>query len=267
MPPRSPLQSVRLDVGKMLSIAELIYSGTVSLDGIGRSLGMGQRKVRSLREWGCMANILEDSRSTTKFYLYIRRLNQSGKRYELMQLIYYWICRNNSIVHYIVHACGQTGGFATADVVQGIIDSSLLPTTSARNIREGVGVSLNSMVDSTEPASRSGLGPLGLIHKLEEREQYAVHPCIPEPLVAAYIIYANWPLNTAKVAIAEIALGRNSLGRIFFLDEIQVMGILQRLEEQDLVKVETVARINQIGIHPKLAADDILDMLVREAAS
>ena len=88
---------------------------------------------------------------------------------------------------------------------------------------------------------------------------------MPGRLVAAYIIYVSWPPNTAKVAIDEILSGRNSLGRLFFLDEMQVMGLLRKLEERDLVKVETVARINQIGINPKLTADEILGMVVREA--
>jgi hypothetical protein len=51
---RSVFQGFKLDVNKMLGIAELIDSGVVSRQDIARELAMGQRKVRSLTDWGCM---------------------------------------------------------------------------------------------------------------------------------------------------------------------------------------------------------------------
>jgi len=256
---RSPLQSFKLDVSQIFRVADLIHSGTVSLQDIGQALAIGQRKVRSLREWGCMANILEGSRSTTELYPYIRRLKETGKWLQVLQLVYYWLCRNNSIMGYVVHGYGGRGKFTVEELNKGLIESDVLSDMSEKNIKKGVNVTLNSLTDS------QGLGNLGFIQKATRGTNwYSVHPQRPDPFVAAYIIYTNWPPNTAKVAIKEIVSGRNGLGRIFFLDEIQVMTILRKLEARGFVKIETVAGLNQIGINPKLTPDDFLDMLINE---
>ena len=229
---------------------------------IGQALAMGQRKVRSLREWGCMANILEGSRSTTELYPYIRRLKETGKWLQVLQLVYYWLCRNNSIIGYIVHGYGGRGKFTEEELNDDLIESDVLSGKSEKNIRKGVRTTLNSLTDP------QGLKNLGLIQKATQRASwYSVHSQRPDPLVAAYIIYTNWPSHTAKVAISEIVSGRNSVGRIFFLTRFQAMSILRELEDRGLVKIETAAGLDQIGRDPGITPEDILEMIVAEAQS
>ncbi len=257
---RSPLQSFKLNVSQVFSVADLIYSGVVSLQDIGQELAIGQRKVRCLREWGCMANILEGSRSTTGLYPHIRRLKETGKWSQVLQFVYYWLCRNNSIMGYIVHGYGGQREFTVEQLNRDLIEGNLLPGMSEKSIRGGTNVALNSLTDT------KGLGHLGLVQRATQGTTwYSVHSQRPDSLVTAYIIYANWPSHTAKVAISEIVSGCNSVGRIFFLTKFQVMSILRELEDQGLIKIETAAGLDQIGRDPKITPDDILEMIVAEA--
>ena len=257
---RSPVQSFKLDVSKMLTVADLIHSELAPLQDISQALTMGQRKVRCLREWGCMANILKGSRSTTELYPYIKRLRSTNKWLQVLQLVHYWLCRNNPILSYVAHGYAGQEKFTVEELNRNLVERDVLSGISEKNIRKALNVTLNSLTDP------KGLGDLGLVQRITQGStRYEVHSQPPEPLVAAYIIYTNWPPNTAKVAINEIVSGRNSLGRIFFLDETQVMTLLRDLEARGFVKIETVASLNQIGINPKLTPHDFLDMLINEA--
>lgn len=257
---RSAFQGFKLEVDKVFSIAELRDSGIASREDIARRLAMGQRKVRSLSDWGCMANILEGrgARSVTDFYPHIRDLNEAGKWLKVLQLIYYWLCRNNAIIDYLVHQYGELGKFEKEELVDGLVDSDRL-SGKRKTIRGAVNNTLNSL---TEP---EGLGDLRTIQSSNERpELYSLHSQRPAPLIAAYIIYTNWPPNTAKVAISQIVSGSNSVGRIFFLTKFQVISILRELEDRGLVKIETAAGLDQIGRDPHIIPEDILEMILAE---
>jgi hypothetical protein len=257
---RSPLQSFELDVNKMFTVVDLIHSGVVSLQDIGQALGMGQRKVRSLREWGCMANILEGSRSTTAAYPHLRKLKETGKWLQVLQLAYYWLCRNNSFMGYIVHRYGEQGEFTVEQLKRDLIESDVSSGKSEKSVRRGINVTLNSLTNT------KGLGDLELFRKVTRgRTWYSACSRCPDLLIVAYIIYTNWPSHTAKVAISEIVAGRNSVGRIFFLTEFQVMSILRELEDQGLIKIETAAGLDQIGRDPRITSDNILEMIIAEA--
>ncbi len=268
MPARSPIQPFRFDIDSVLSVAQLIDSGTSSLDSLAQALATGQRKVRSIREWGCMSGILADSSTVTGLYHRVRDLVSAGRRVEPCELAYYLLCQNNAIIQNIANDSARLGRFNADSVVRSVVDSGVLGTNSERNILHGVRVSLDSLAGGTGVDSSSGLGLLDILHDIENAPGwYTVHPHAPHVLVAGYILYSAWPPDTAKVAISEVAAGRNSLGRVFFLEEAQVIGLLRALEARGLVKVEMAAGINQIGINPKVTANDILDMLIQEAAT
>lgn len=257
---RSVFQGFKLEVDKVFSIAELRDSGVGSKEDIARMLGMGRRKVRSLSDWGCMANILEGrgARSVTDFYRYVRNLNEAGRRLDVLQLMYYWLCRNNAVIKHIVHEYGEPGEFEKQELIEGLVKSNSV-SGSRNTIRGAVNTTLNSLMDP------EGLRDLGVIARDGKRpESYSLHSQRSDGLIAAYIIYTNWPPNTAKVAISRIVSGRNSVGRIFFLTKFQVMSILRELEDQGLVKIETAAGLDQIGRDPDVSPEDILEMVLAE---
>jgi hypothetical protein len=163
-------------------------------------------------------------------------------------------------MRYLVHEhTGQTG-FTVEELGGNLIESGVLSGISEKNVKKAINTTLNSLTGLT------GLKSLGLIQKAAGRTNwYGIHPRCPELLIAAYIIYVNWPSHTAKIAISEILSGRNSLGKLFFLTRFQVMSILRELEERGMVKIETAASLDQIGRDSRITPTDILEMIVVEA--
>lgn len=256
---RSPFQGFKLEVDKVFSIADLRDSASVSKEDVARMLGMGQRKVRSLSDWGCMANILEGqgARSVTDFYRRVRNLKEVGKWLEVLQLLYYWLCRNNVIIEHIVHQYGEQGEFEKQELIDGLVESDSV-SGKRSTVKGAVNTTLNSLTDP------EGLKDLGIVRSSKESGLYSLHSQGADALIAGYIIYENWPPNTAKVAISRVVSGRGSVGRIFFLTKFQVISILRELEDRGLVKIETAAGLDQIGRDPSVTPNDILEMAVAE---
>jgi len=61
-----------------------------------------------------------------------------------------------------------------------------------------------------------------------------------------------------------VVSGPNSLGRIFFLTEPQVMVLLSKLEQERALALEIVADLNQIGLNPAMKAEGFLEMLIHD---
>lgn len=156
-------------------------------------------------------------------------------------------------------------GFSGEDARESIKDHADRFGASLATLKNQVTRHLKTLVHGR------GFGNLGVVRKATVSEgtalrgEYTVTSVEPSPLASAYMIYANWPSNTAKVAISEIVSGRNSVGRIFFLNGFRVMSVLRELEDRDLVKIETAAGLDQIGRNPKISLQDILQMIVTEA--
>jgi len=66
------------------------------------------------------------------------------------------------------------------------------------------------------------------------------------------------------VRIKEVVSGQNSLGRIFFLTEPQVMALLSKLEQERALALEVIADLRQIGPNPSMTAEDFLEMLIHD---
>lgn len=268
MPARGSLQGFRLDLKKVSAVVELISAGITSRAEIAARLRMGQRKVKSLVEWGCMIDFLDDDSKPSTIYAKARELDAMNKDLELLELIYFSVCRNNEAIGIIVNDIAhdlwrrkREPVFGVKEVADTLVEKSL--PHSKGKIESETGNWLNSL------AMPEGIGNLGTFVRTREkgRVTYGLQSHEPAPLIAAYIVYANWPSNTAKVAISEIVSGRNSVGRIFFLNEFQVMSVLRELEDRRLVKIETAAGLDQIGVNPEVTSEGILQMIVQEAKS
>lgn len=260
-----------LDIPLVFRVARQVDMGVTDRAKIAQELEVGMDKALCFLRWAQLLGLIkvEESKEPN---LHITDLCstilQLGERdQDTLQLIYFTACKRHLITSFLVNDVAypqRASGFAVEEAHRLIEERSQEFKASLSTLKTQVTRHLKGLIH------RNGLGNLGLIRRVErierkQRNRYVVTPFEPSPLVAAYIIYTSWPPNTAKVAIKEIVSGRNSLGRIFFLDEMQVMTILRKLEERGFVKVETVAGLNQIGINPKLTANDFLDMLINEA--
>lgn len=253
----------KLDLKLLSKILDAVLSGASTYGDVARPLGIGQPKVRFFCYWGMVLELVE-SRDTTVFpyrvtEMYSRLRGHLGN-FDIQQILYNFMCRNHTILSFVVN------DFAWDRFVKATLNFSA--TELRKEANKALGLSEESLkrqipIQLGTLTDRKGFGNLGLIKK--HGAEYILCPLQPKPLIAAYIIYANWPSHTAKVAISEIVSGRNSVGRIFFLTKFQVMSILRELENRGLIKIETAAGLDQIGRDPRVTPDDVLEMIVAEA--
>jgi len=111
--------------------------------------------------------------------------------------------------------------------------------------------------------SEQGVSKLGIVVPIS-KDHYRVNSYRPDWRTAAYILYDSWPENTSRVRIKEVVSGQNSLGRIFFLTEPQVMALLSKLEQERAIALEVVADLRQIGPNPAMKTEDFLEMLIHD---
>ena len=111
--------------------------------------------------------------------------------------------------------------------------------------------------------SEQGMSKLGIVVPIS-RDHYRVNSYRPDWRTAAYILYDSWTENTSRMRISEVISGQNSLGRIFFLTEPQVMSLLSKLEQERAIALEVIADLKQIGPNPSMKAEDFLEMLIHD---
>ena len=111
--------------------------------------------------------------------------------------------------------------------------------------------------------SEQGVSKLGIVVPIS-RDRYRVNSYRPDWRTTAYILYDSWPENTSRMKIDEVISGQNSLGRIFFLTEPQVMALLSKLEQERAIALEVIADLRQIGPNPSMKAEDFLEMLIHD---
>ena len=253
----------KLDLKLLGEILDAVLSGASTYRDVAHPLGIGQPKARFFCYWGMVLKLVE-SKDTRAFPYRVTgmysRLREHLIDFDIQQVLYSLACRNHMILSFVVN------DFAWGRFVKAILTFSAIELRKEANtalglseesLKRQIPIHLGTLTD------RKGFGNLGLIEK--HGAEYVLCPLQPNPLVAAHIIYTNWPSHTAKVAISEIVSGRNSVGRLFFLTKFQVMSILRELEDRGLIKIETAAGLDQIGRDPRITTENILEMIVAEA--
>lgn len=265
----------RLDIPFAFAVAGQIGLGLSDKASIARELRVGVDKAACFLRWVELLGLAvttpgPDPRSLVVTGLH-GALQQVGETSHIsLQLLYSITCRRHVITSFLINEVAYRNryrGFSGEEARELIRDYAGGFHASLRTLKNQVTRHLKSLVH------RRGFGNLGLVRKAAAgeraalRREYTVTPLEPNPLVAAHVVYANWPSSTAKVAISQIVSGRNSVGRIFFLSRFQVMSILRELENRGLIKIETAAGLDQIGVNPEVTFEDILQMIVQEVKS
>jgi len=264
-----------LDIPFAFAVARQVALGVFDKAAIARELRVGVDKAACFLRW---VELLALTRAVvgpggrsflvTGFHDALQQVGEMSLT--SLELLYAVTCRRHMITSFVINEVAYHNrhrGFSREDACESIKDYADQFHASLPTLKNQVTRHLKSLVH------RRGFGNLGVVRKaaagegIALRGEYTITPLEPDPLAAAYVIYANWPSHTAKVAISETVSGRNSVGRIFFLNEFQVMSILQELGDRDLVKIETAAGLDQIGRNPKITLEDILQMIVTEAKS
>lgn len=118
---------------------------------------------------------------------------------------------------------------------------------------------LTAQAMNTLSDCETGFGRLGMI--FQKGDKYIINSHMPDYPVCAYVIYNQWPQGSTAYPINDLINAPCNLGRIFFLGSEEVMAVLEQMEARNLIKLETMAGLNQIVRNPELTELDIIRMM------
>lgn len=229
--------------------------------------GMGQPKARGLLEWGRHLGVIELQEDRNYLITpFGKSIDKLRNRYPY-EILYWKLVKTHRAVSLIVNdflynkSRSFSPEFSSAELQRFLQQiSSDIGHPTERDLKSIYLEALNALSEQLK-----GFGTLGIIVPLnDQKKSYRVNSYRPDWRTAAYILYDSWPENTSRVRIKEVVSGQNSLGRIFFLTEPQVMVLLSKLEQERAIALEIVADLNQIGPNPSMKAEDFLEMLIHD---
>lgn len=265
---KTPFQSFRLELTSISDCIGLVRAGVNTRRAIAQALGIGEKKVEGIFEWAEFMGLLEDRPRTR-----VQVLSPLGQKLlqvpgfpsstETLEIMYAMIALNHPLGNRIINDFAYD--------VSRRFDPSFDKDTFKRgllNIGQDFDVapaflSKRAYIYLDLLTNPSNLGRLGIFVGRADGT-FRVNSYAPDWRSAAYILYNSWPENTSRMRIEELVSGRNSLGRIFFLAEPQIMALLSKLERERAIALEMIADLNQIGLNPSMEARDFLEMLLHD---
>mgnify|MGYP001106455874 CR=1 FL=1 len=265
---KTPFQSFRLELTNISDCIELIRKGVNTRRAVAQALGVGEKKAEGIFEWAEFLGLLEDrprTRAQVLSHLGQELVKVQGlpSNAKTLEILYAMIVLNHPLVNRIINEFAYD--------MSRRFDPSFDKDTFKRsllNIGQDFDVdpaflSKRASIYLDLLTSPSNLGRLGILVERADGT-FCVNSYMPDWRSAAYIMYASWPGNTSRIRIDELVSGRNSLGRIFFLTEPQIMALLSKLERERAIALEMIADLDQIGLNPSMEARDFLEMLIHD---
>jgi len=230
--------------------------------------GMGEPKVRGLLEWGRHLGVIRlQADGTYLATAFGRRVDKVRSQY-LYELLYWNLVNGHRAIgltvnHFLYNkSVSFSPEFSSVELRQFLIQKR--PEIGYPTDRDLKSVYLESLSALHRPLK--GFGTMGMVVSLPDGQtkMFRVNSHCPDWRSAAYILYSWWPPNISRMRISEVSSGYDSLGRIFFLAESQLMVLLAKLEQERAIALEIVADLNQIGLNPAMKAEDFLEMLIHD---
>lgn len=227
-------------------------------------LKMGAPKVQAFMNYIEICDLI-DNRQLTDFGTYILKFKEYPEIYQ--PLLYYKLCRG-----------WENGGhFYYSRVVNNILYDRYFSADNCidnSEIKEKIldykyeYVSMDEKLVSIVTkgiSSAEGFGYLRILEKeSNSRSKYKINSYKPHYLVCAYILYDIWPDNVGTISFDDIIFNEYNLGRIFFLTEKEIIPILSKLHQINLIKIEDKAGLKQIAKNPKISGNEILEEICNE---
>lgn len=265
---KTPFQSFRLDLDSVANCIALICAGINTRRAIAQELGMGEKKVEGIFEWAEFLGLLEDQPRTR-----VQILKPLGQKLlgvpgfpgntQALEILYAMLVTNHPLINRIVnHFCYDVSRQFNLTFDRDTFRRALLNIGQDFDVAPAF-LSKRAYIYLDVLTNSSNLGKLGILVETNSRT-LRVNSYRPDWRTAAYILYDSWPENTSRMGISEVVSGQNSLGRIFFLTEPQVMVLLSKLEQERVIALEIVADLRQIGPNPSMKAEDFLEMLIHD---
>lgn len=259
-------QRFKVEVPLVINILELINRGLSNIEDIRNNLGIGKNKIETFNYYLRIMDLVEyENRQfkLTNFGQYILKFRNNPGIY--LPLLFYKLCRgwdNGGHFYYsrIVNNILYDKYFSAENVIDNSEIKKKLMDYEYEN--DKIDVKLVSLV-TTAISSDDGFGYLGILTR-EDKNKFSINYYKPELLIAAYIIYDNWPINETTVSLDRVIRDQYSLGRIFLLTEEDVIPILSKLHQDEYIKIENKAGLRQIAKNSNISAESILEEIYYE---
>ena len=265
---KTPFQSFKLNLDDIRDCMRLISDGVSTRHAIAHELGMGEKKVEGIFEWAEFSGLIEGRLRTkpqalTHLGAAMLQIPSFPGNIQALEILYAKLSLNHPLINRIVNSfiyyiSRQFEPAFNKDTFR----AALLSLSQDFNVNPDF-MAKRTYIYLDLLANPSSFGKLKIITK-QDGEQFRVEPHRPDWKVVAYVLYDAWPENVSRVRIGEVIGGQNSLGRIFFLTEPQVMVLLSKLEQERAIALEMVADLHQIGRNPAMKAEDFLEMLIHD---
>lgn len=259
-------QKFKVEHALIFKMLAYIEDGISNIDEIRHNLGIGKNKIETYNYYLRIMDLAEYEKkefTLTQFGKYILKLRDYPEVYQ--PILYYKLCRgwdNGGHFYYsrVVNNILYDRYFSADDYIDNSeIKEKIL---DYKYEYDKIDEKLVSIV-TNGISSHEGFGYLGMLEK-EGRSKYRIDSYNPHYLVSAYILYDSWPNNIGTISFDDVIFNEYSLGRMFFLREDEVISILSKLQQVDLIKIEDKAGLRQIAKNPNVSANQILEEICNE---
>lgn len=254
---RHPFQSFALKLEEMQRLCDAVASGASSKEELASALQQNTPKVDVMLEWASHLGLLNGRQLT---WLGRSLLGRAANDYReaLSELLYHHLCKNHVICGLIVNKLAHRAAFSfpslfTKEEALMMLDTERanyeeLSRSSIGQMEKGLKFALNAL------AEERALGQITGVHM--DKGTCYVSPRIPSPLGAYMIIQSSLRPGQVTLKIADLVQGDNLPGKLFRLDELQLLSILSHLETRRLIQVHRQGGLNQVMVNTGKGLED-----------
>lgn len=260
----------RLDIRFVLNIAQLVKEGNSTIRKLKETPemeGIYKDKILKNALWAKHLGLFEENSQHYQISPLGEKLLDLfdvGKRKIALEIMYYNVCKNHELIRYIMNAIAHDRFYSTEGITRGQLVTRLVQYSRRQgeiNASERtIEAIAQKLLDSL--ALSEGFGSLGICEKTS-RGRYRFGKHVPDWRSVAHVLYDWWPKGFSRVRIEDLNEKENSFGRIFLLDENDILKLLKScLRQNRIVSVEIAADLKQIAVNPCFNAEDILQRVI-----
>jgi hypothetical protein len=189
-----------------------------------------------------------------------------GKREIALEIMYYNVCKNHELIRYIVNTIAYDYLYSLKEITRGETITRLVQYTKTQSeinaSEKSIEAIAQKLLDTL--ALPEGFGSLGICEKMS-KGKYRFEKHMPNWRSVAYMLYDWWPKGFSRVRIKDLKEKDNSFGRIFLLNERDILTVLKSyLRPNEIVSIEIAADLNQIAVNPYLNTNKILEKVISD---
>jgi len=174
-----------------------------------------------------------------------------------LQLLHYQLCSNPNATAWWTLANQVIPNFHRIPLSEAIqlLKSKGIGTTNTKNLHSDVRIFFNAY------QAHQIFGVLQYLKDVE-KETYIPQSVDLKTLLLAYVLYARREssIRTSTISIRNLLLEEGQVGKVFLLNESQLLEKLRELEFQGIVKVSRIADLDNVAYTFDGTALDILKM-------